>query len=66
MRVDSQARVNNLNADELDGKDSFQFMTASTYTSVSSPTSGTNIGNGTGIHVALWQCDPGDRLLSGG
>jgi hypothetical protein len=66
MRVDSQAKVDNLNADELDGKDSSQFMTVSTYTSFSPATGGTNIGNGSGVHQASWRCDPGDQLLSGG
>jgi hypothetical protein len=66
MKVDSQAVVTNLNADELDGKDSSQFMTASTYFSTSPETNGENIGNGTGIHHAGWSCDPGDQLLTGG
>jgi hypothetical protein len=66
MKVDSQARVDNLNADELDGKDSSQFMTASTYFSQSPLTSGQDIGNGTGIRHAEWSCDPGDQLLTGG
>lgn len=66
MKVDSQAVVSNLNADELDGKDSSQFMTASTYFSTSPETSGQDIGNGTGIRHAEWSCDPGDQLLTGG
>jgi hypothetical protein len=66
MKVDSQARVDNLNADELDGKDASQFMTASTYYTESPELSGTNIGNGTGIHHASWSCDPGDQLITGG
>ncbi len=53
-------------ADNLDGKDSSQFMTASTYFSQSPETSGTDIGNGTGIRHAQWSCDPGDQLLTGG
>jgi hypothetical protein len=66
MKVDSQAVVTNLNADEIDGKDSSQLMTASTYFSESPLTTGHNIGNGTGIHHAEWRCDPGDQLLTGG
>lgn len=66
MKVDSQARVDNLNADEIDGKDSSQLMTASTYFSTSPETSGQDIGNGTGIRHAEWRCDPGDQLLTGG
>lgn len=66
MKVDSQARVDNLNADEIDGKDSSQFMTASTYFSTSPETSGIDIGNGTGIRHAEWGCDQGDQLLTGG
>lgn len=87
MRVNSQTKVANLNADKvdgmdansflttngkaadaetLDGKDSAQFMTASTYFSTSPETTGQNIGNGTGIHHAEWGCDEGDQLLTGG
>ena len=66
MKVDSQAKVANLNADEIDGMDSSRFMTASTYVSTSPETNGVNIGNGTGIHHAEWSCDPGDQLLTGG
>jgi hypothetical protein len=54
------------NSDNLDGKDSSQFMTASTYFSQSPHTTGQDIGNGTGIHHAEWRCDPGDQLLTGG
>jgi hypothetical protein len=66
MKVDSQAKVANLNADEIDGKDSSEFLAASTYTSESPLTSGVNVGNGSGIHHASWQCDQGDELLTGG
>lgn len=66
MKVDSQARVDNFNADELDGKDASAFMTASTYYTTSPELTGTNIGNGTGIHHASWSCDPGDELITGG
>lgn len=66
MKVDSQARVNNLNADELDGKDSSEFMTASTYSSESPGLLGEDTGTGNGLRRAEWSCDPGDQLLAGG
>jgi hypothetical protein len=66
MSVDSQAVVTNLNADEIDGKDASQFMTASTYYKTSPELTGQNIGNGTGIHHAEFGCDDGDQLLTGG
>lgn len=87
MRVNSDTKVTNLNADHvdgmdansflktngkaadaetLDGKDSAQFMTASTYYSTSPEMTGQNIGNGTGIHHAEFGCDAGDQLITGG
>ena len=53
-------------SNSLDGKDSSQFMTASTYFKQSPHTSGQDIGNGTGIRHAEFSCDPGDQLLTGG
>ncbi len=66
MKVDSQARVENLNADEIDGKDSSQFMTTSTYSSQSPGMLGEDTGTGNGLRRAEWSCDSGDQLLAGG
>lgn len=72
MSVNSNTKVNDLNADQLDGQDSSQFVPAGTnsfvrnsiYKRESAVAAGTDTGGGT---FALAQaCDPGDVLLSGG
>jgi hypothetical protein len=62
MKVDSQARVANLNADRLDGKDSTAFLTAEIY-KVSATSEEIQPGFGRGVQVF---CDAGDVALSGG
>ena len=62
MKVDSQARVANLNADRLDGKDSTAFLPAEIY-KVSATSEEIQPGFGRGVQVF---CDAGDVALSGG
>lgn len=72
MTVNSSTRVNNLNADLLDGRDSSEFVPTNTnsfvknsiYKRESAVVAGTQLGDGT--FVASMTCDPGDVLLSGG
>lgn len=72
MTVNSATRVNNLNADQLDGQDSSQFVPANTnsfvrnslYRNESALTAGTQLGDGTFTLAA--SCAAGDVMLSGG
>ena len=72
MSVNSNTKVDSLNADLLDGQDSSQFVPTNTNSFVrnsiyktEAPTSqGTLLGDGT--HVISQACNPGDVLLSGG
>jgi hypothetical protein len=63
MTVNSSAKVTNLNADQIDGKDSTELIPKATYTKESSST-GTDLGS----NKRLWEtfCDGGDKVLSGG
>lgn len=66
FKVDSDARVANLNADKLDGKDAAAFVPAN------GPTYGVQNGMATGpspsegIASNAASCDSGDRILAGG
>lgn len=62
MNVNSNARVNGLNADRLDGKDSTAFVPTESYT-VSELLEGEGGGD---IEGAEAKCDRGDTLLGGG
>lgn len=72
MKVNSSTKVNNLNADQLDGQDSSSFVQTNTnafvrnniYKQESPVDAGTQIADGT--FVASEACNPGDVLLSGG
>lgn len=72
MAVNSSARVDSLNADQLDGQDSSNFVPTNTnsfvrnnlYRSESAVTAGTQLGDGTFTLAA--SCDAGDVMLSGG
>jgi hypothetical protein len=61
MRVNSSEKVVNLNADEVDGRDSSEFFTGATYL-LSETATNTTTTDGT---ISL-QCDTGDIALSGG
>jgi hypothetical protein len=63
MRVDSSTQVTNLNADQLDGKDSTNFLPRSTYTKEET-TFGTDLGGG--ARLAETFCNSGDKILGGG
>lgn len=63
MKVDSEQKVTNLNADKLDGKDSGEFYTGATYLIREADYSG---GVANGEDGKLLFCDSGDKLLSGG
>lgn len=62
MNVNSTTRVNGLNADQLDGKDSTVFVPTDTYVvlDLGSGEGGGLLGNRTAL------CDRGDTLLGGG
>jgi hypothetical protein len=62
MTVNSSAKVANLNADQLDGKDSTQFLSAEPYTV---PNTDSVLGGATNQSI-LVKCDQGDIALSGG
>ena len=65
MAVNSDRRVTNLNADQLDNLDSSALMRASTYKAESFVTdNSTDSPNNT--TSVLVKCDPGDKVLSGG
>ena len=72
MKVNSSTRVDNLNADQLDGQDSSQFVPANTnsfvrnniYRNESTLGSGTLLSDGTFVLAA--SCLAGDVMLSGG
>lgn len=72
MTVNSSTRVNNLNADQLDGQDSTAFVPANTnaflrnsiYTSESALGPGIDLADGT-FKITV-SCNPGDVVLSGG
>ena len=64
MRVNSSTRVDGLNADQLDGQDSSQFVKNSIYKLESAVDGGTALGDGT--FVKNQACNSGDVLLSGG
>lgn len=64
MTVNSATRVNNLNADSLDGRDSSQFLNNDIYRRESAVDAGTVLGDGT--FVKAQACDAGDVILSGG
>ncbi len=60
LRVDSDARVANLNADKIDGKDSTQFLPTRTYGKQGTRFT-SQVGGGT-----IATCDQGDVLLTYG
>lgn len=63
MTVDSTERVNDLNADEVDGQSASDFVLFDgTYTTSES---GTGPGGGLDETVRV-ECDPGDKILGGG
>jgi hypothetical protein len=62
MKVNSATRVSNLNADQLDGKDSSAFMPARTYTVDETIEMGSNV---TGTTRVIF-CDEGDVPIGGG
>jgi uncharacterized protein (DUF927 family) len=64
MTVNSATRVDNLNADQVDGKSASQFVANNIYKRESAIAAGTDKGDGT--FVIGQACDPGDVLLSGG
>jgi hypothetical protein len=64
MTVNSSTRVNNLNADQLDGRDSTTFVASNIYKTEGPVDAGTLLGDGT--FAASMACNPGDILLSGG
>ncbi len=64
MTVNSGAKVDNLNADKLDGLDYTFFARDSFYKTEGVINEGLLLGDGT--HKAIAFCEPGDRLLSGG
>ena len=72
MRVNSSAKVANLNADQVDGQDASQFVPTGTnafvkndiYKRESAVVAGVDKGDGT--FVIAQACDSGDVLLSGG
>ena len=64
LSVNSAVKVNNLNADQLDGNDSSAFVADAVYKRESALDAGTALGDGT--FVKAQACDPGDVLLSGG
>lgn len=72
MKVNSATRVDNLNADHLDGMDAFDFVGTNTtaflrnalYRIEDSPAAGTLLGDGT--YMITRACNSGDALLSGG
>jgi hypothetical protein len=63
MRVDSSTQVTNLNADQIDGQDSTNFLPRSTYTKEET-TTGTDLGGGK--RLAETFCNSGDKILGGG
>jgi hypothetical protein len=62
MKVNSAAKVANLNSDELDGKDASALMPARTYTVDETIAMGTNV---TGVTRVVF-CDEGDVPIGGG
>ncbi len=64
MTVNSSTKVNNLNADQLDGLDFTFFARNSTYLTEGVVNEGLLLGDGT--HKAIAFCEPGDVLISGG
>ena len=64
MSVNSGAKVNSLNADQLDGLDSTFFARNAFYKPEGVINEGLLLGDGT--HKAIAFCEPGDVLLSGG
>jgi hypothetical protein len=64
MSVNSGAKVNSLNADQLDGLDSTFFARNAFYKTEGVINEGLLLGEGT--HKAIAFCEPGDVLLSGG
>jgi hypothetical protein len=64
MTVNSATRVDNLNADQVDGKSASEFVASNIYKRESAIAAGTDKGDGT--FVIGQACDPGDVLLSGG
>ena len=64
MSVNSNAKVNNLNADQLDGEDPAAFVASSIYKTEAPTGPGTLLGDGT--RSIAKACGPGDVLLSGG
>jgi hypothetical protein len=64
MTVNSATRVDNLNADQVDGKSVSEFVANNIYKRESAIAAGTDKGDGT--FVIGQACDPGDVLLSGG
>jgi hypothetical protein len=63
LKVNSDDKVTNLNADKLDDKNAGSFLPKATYTK-SQDTTGTDVGGG--VRLAETFCDGGDVVLSGG
>jgi hypothetical protein len=64
MLVNSSTKVDNLNSDLLDGKDSSDFMPFKTYTNSPAATTGTCFSGTECLTEAF--CDGGDKIISGG
>jgi hypothetical protein len=64
MTVNSSTRVNDLNADQLDGRDSTTFVASNVYKAEDPINAGLLLGDGT--RVIAKACGAGDVLLSGG
>lgn len=66
ISVNSSTRVDSLNSDQVDGKDSSGFMASGTYLRGSGAEREGQLLTGDNTRVETQSCDPGDRLLSGG
>jgi hypothetical protein len=63
MNVNSTIKVNDLNADQVDGKSASDLISEDKIYS----TSEFKVGTGGGVDVEVWaECDSGDRVLGGG
>ncbi|MBA3424791.1 MAG: hypothetical protein H0U04_09695 [Rubrobacter sp.] len=66
MQVNSATRVDGLNADQLDGRDSSQFVANSTYRLGQGQERAGELRDNNTTSVLEQRCLPGDRLFSGG
>ncbi len=66
LKVDSDARVTNLNADKLDGQDASGFVRPGTKTYTLTNGAATGPGPENPIASNGRECDRGDRILTGG